>query len=209
MNGDSESFRFLCGARLWGGLCCTLAVAWLCFRISSPGFFNPASVVGYDFQLRYNEIRCVMAGVDPGQIVSGEDRLTGYEPWSWECKDTFEWHNRVHRYPPWEYAFMMPFAFMPKVVAAHIWLIFELCCAFALMLFVFLVGYGCEKHVLRGSLGLILATGALGPVAVCVSCLNFGLPIAVAAVLMCVCLDKRKDALAGIFWALMMVKPQL
>ncbi len=184
-----------------------LALAWL--KICVPtGFFNPASLMGFDFQLRYNEIQCVLSGVDPHLIQSGETKLGEYLPFSWETKDSFSLHSYVYGYPPWEYTFMLPFALLPKLAAAKIWLSFEFLCAVCLLVAIFFYCRGADKAVWKGCLGLVFAFSALWPIAACISCLNFGVVIAALAALMCAFLDRRKDVLAGICWALMMVKPQ-
>ena len=104
---------------------------------------------------------------------------------------------------------MLPIALMPKELAARTWLVFEVVCAVFLLAFAFFVGYGTDRCVWRGWFSLVLGTCATVSVADCLTCLNFGLPIAVVAVLMCICLDRGLDASAGVCWALMMVKPQI
>jgi len=118
-------------------------------------------------------------------------------------------HQLVHFYPPWEYPLMAPFAVFSKHVAQYIYLTIGVLCAVLLVAWSVIAGLR-----LRGRLGDGFVCGAIAVmpayyIVYCLNYLNFGVMIAFAAVCLVCCLDRRRHVLAGVCWALMMVKPQI
>lgn len=170
---------------------------------------------GGDYMLRMTEVDCLLRGVNPYDVWHGDIVLKPYVPnygepcRAVECKEGFT--EQINAYAPWEYIMMMPFALMPRTFS---WIFY-----FALMM----AGLGLLVHLGR-SFGLAFSGRGrevaiiVGVAPVLLSGLpiyqnfhagNLSVPVLVAAALMAVCLNRRRDALAGVCWAFAMLKPQL
>ena len=84
-----------------------------------------------DFNTRYNEALCLRTGHDPYDVFSGAvlipcvipmsedhevaamERLPSFPDFGKEGQKTMV----VHAYPPWEYAWMLPWTYVPRDVA--------------------------------------------------------------------------------------------
>ena len=139
---------------------------------------------GYDFQLRYNETRCVLSGCDPCLISSdGQGGVAGSFH-GLEGSIVSGHRNIVGDYPPWVYPLMVPFALLPERVALFAFFALEMFCS--LVLLIWGVILGCR---LRGKIGdgFLCGAVALMPayyVVYCLNYLNFGVMIALCIVLL-------------------------
>ena len=170
--------------------------------------FPSRHVLFYDFQLRYNEVRCLLSGVDPFKVWRGEVLHAQYSAWYWYCPSDV-WHEYVHAYPPWSYSFFMPFTALPKQISALCWLIVYVLCGIALYAYAFLIDRESSKPIWMRLAPVIAALPVLTSVCMCFGVLNYGLIISAAVLAMAMCLDRDRQWLAGVFLSLAMVKPQI
>ena len=194
-----------------------------------------------DFNTRYNEVLCIRLGSDPFTVFRNEVHVPGFvsladvwdrlPPWGQRLpsfgdlplpegsaeaegeRTGVESRMTVHVYPPWSYAFLLPFAFLPRDVA---WLLF-----LGLELLALSAAFACGAAGVRRAAG----GGAEGRTAALLFvglALNLGKPwqalfaygnyggiVAGAIAGMVWCLDRRRDVVAGLFLAVAMAKPQL
>ena len=182
--------------------------------IFSYGNFLKLSIAGggdcsfYDFQLRYNEVQCLLSGVDPFDVWSGVVSFPPYSAFYWGCP-FFGWHHYVHAYPPWSYFMILPFAVLPKPMAAVCWSLLERLCIAYLYGFAFWCSRKTAKPIWIRVVPVIVALPVLPSVYECLVVSNFGLLIAVSVLLMAVCLNHDRQFFAGIFLSLAMIKPQI
>ncbi len=194
----------------WRTLMCAVAFvlsAW--YHVGDAVLSLEPNQFGYDFQLRYNETKCVLAGVDPFLIWTGARELQPYVPFSNGGPMVDGIHDVVGAYPPWEYPLMMPFALLPKRVAQYAFFVLGILCSVALVGWSIFAGWR-----LRGDVGDGFLCGAFAViptyyVVYCLNYLNFGVMIALAMVCLAFCLDRGRNVLAGLCWSMMMVKPQI
>lgn len=166
---------------------------------------------GIDFTLRVNEAQCLLEGVDPFDVWSEAVQKPPYFAYYPE-KDlsTTGFRHPINAYPPWEYPLMMPLTTIPRQVA---WLVFfvEMFLCGALL---FYLAYR-KGRVLSGDVwgGLLVASIPLlvlsYPLFANISVGNYSLHIMAALALAIVCMNRGADVLAGVFWALAMIKPQM
>lgn len=189
-------------------------LAWLSMTVLVGAFVLTAltcvrSPAGHcDFSLRMNEVECLRLGVNPFDVWHEDVVLPPYcssaprKPVPPGCTEN------VNAYSPWGYTLMLPFSFMPRPVA---WTLY--CMLMGILeIVVFLVAYRVQSADISRSDRLLTASVPL----VVVSYLlwsnaavgNFAVLVLAASVLMTVFLSRRRDALAGVCWALAMIKPQ-
>ena len=160
--------------------------------------------IGVDMELRYNEIQCVRAGVNPFDIWSGAT----------SSPDFCRFDKRpltgapVHTYPPWEYTLAMPLTLLSQHGAGT-----AMECL--LLLFAVVVAAWCFRRgrAATGSWqgGLFCAGAALLtglPIHEEFRSQNYYLLCTAATLGLVTCLNRGRQALGGVCWALMMVKPQ-
>lgn len=164
---------------------------------------------GYDFQLRYNEAKCVLSGCDPFLIWEGQRTLSPYLSFDQATTMVDGIHEYVGAYPPWEYPLMVPFALFPKRIALVVFFIIEVLCSIALVIWSVFAGWRLHGRLGDGFLCGAVAVMPAYYVVYCLNYLNFGVMIAVASVGLAYCLDRKRQVLAGVCWAMMMVKPQI
>ena len=183
----------------------SLACALFLWQMSRPGW-------GFDFRLRYNEIACLRAGIDPFLVWSGKASLPGLKPYTEEAAAVLPAageHPFVHSYTPWTYSLLAPFARLDYPVALACWRLALTVCFAALLFF----AYRAARRV-RGEPrdGLFALAAVAAFVALNVEtgvALNFGLPLAVALCAMAWFLNRGRDLAAGACLAVLMVKPQV
>lgn len=183
-----------------------MIVCWL-FSFASSFFFasggRPAG--GCDFTMRYNEIRCVLDRIDPFAITRGDVAHPVYVRFN-------RWapgRMNLTGYTPWAYVFLLPFALLPKALAAAAYTLLELGC----VLFLFRFAY---RHAKRAGLPEERAVAVSAslcllvyPITSAFGAGNFGIPFAATIALMADCLDSGNEVCAGLCWALLMCKPQI
>ena len=162
----------------------------------------------YDFNLRMNEITCVLRGVNPFSVWNEDVVLPPFvsnlpkKPVREGCVEP------VNAYAPWEYTYMMPLALMPRHVA---WFLYSVVmCVAMLALTVFsrptdgsVLGSG-DAIVLK-SVPFVIVSYLLWSNA---SVGNFIVIVLFAAVMMALALSRDWQIAGGVMWALAMVKPQ-
>lgn len=169
-------------------------------------FFAPPC----DFSLRMTELECLKKGVDPFVVWSGEVILPPFKP-NWKPRvEGPEFTEGLNAYAPWEYTYMLPLSFLPRNVAWGVyWALMMLSLAgifAAAWHFGRRRGLSTEGCAILAAAPLVLvAYPAWSNIAIG----NFSTIVLFAVVMMAVCLNARKDVLAGVFWALAMVKPQI
>ena len=170
---------------------------------------------GCDYMMRVTEIDCLLRGVNPYDVWHGDIVLKPYVPnygepcRAVEGKEGFT--EQINAYAPWEYVMMMPFALMPRTFS---WVLYFVLMLAGLGLLVRLgrsfgmafSGRGREVAMIVG-VAPVLLSGL--PIHQNFHAGNLSVPVLVAAALMAVCLNRRRDALAGVCWAFAMLKPQL
>lgn len=161
-----------------------------------------------DFNLRMNELSCLRQGVDPYAVWHEDVVLPPYcsnlpkKPVPVDCTE------QVNAYVPWEYAIMLPLSYLPRTWA---WALYCVLTGVAMALV-----FGFSFRGLAGRIDrrdrLLLAGIPLSLVSYLLwsnaAVGNFVAFILAASVVMAWCLSRGYDALAGICWALAMVKPQ-
>ena len=183
-----------------------MAMCWL-FSFSSSFFFasggRPAG--GCDFTMRYNEIRCVLDRIDPFAITRGDIAHPVYVRFN-------RWapgRMNLTGYTPWAYVFLLPFALLPKALAAAAYTLLELGC----VLFLFRFAYRHAKRTGLSEEGAVAVSASLCllvyPITSAFGAGNFGIPFAATIALMADCLDSGNEACAGLCWAFLMCKPQI
>lgn len=169
-----------------------------------------------DISVAIAEVEMLKRGIDPYAVWNGDVIVKGYKsgraaniPKDSVCRDDDEVVN-VH--PPWFYTAMLPLGLVPPRVASATQFFLMLGC---LAYLIFLVRQ-------RGiTLGLdpseSLAIGILSILVIAVPILqdfcsqNWMIILLSAAALMSACLNmgsRRGDIMAGICWAVLMIKPQ-
>lgn len=140
-------------------------------------------VQGSDFSLRFHEALNVRNGVDPFNLGG----------WT---------------YPPWEYVFAEPFTWVPFNVAYSIFLTSNLILVVLILLFSY---HLCVKYCHNIESGVLGAGLALCSVnfAHMIAIENYGIYCCCGIILMLWAMNTNKKILAGIGWALVMLKPQL
>lgn len=164
---------------------------------------------GYDFQLRYNETKCVLAGYDPFLIWIGQQELLPYLSFDKATSMVDGCHEYVGAYPPWEYPLMMPLALLPKRLALCAFFMLGVLCSLALVVWSVFAGWKLRGKLADGFLCGAVAVMPVYYVVYCLNYLNFGILIALDAVVLAYCLDRNRQIFAGVCWAMMMLKPQI
>ena len=184
-------------------------------RFESDGrWFGPPC----DFSLRMTELDCLKRGVDPFDVWHGDVKLKPFRPNFVGSADNLaeEEYPReegyvefINAYVPWEYTAMMPLSFLPRRVAWTLYFVFMLACLAVL----FGIGRRHGARMAGQDTGTIVGAAAILAAwypawsNVCIG--NFSVVVVAAVALMAVCLDRGRDALAGVCWAVAMLKPQL
>lgn len=183
-----------------------MIVCWL-FSFASSFFFasggRPAG--GCDFTMRYNEIRCVLDRIDPFAITRGDVAHPVYVRFN-------RWapgRMNLTGYTPWAYVFLLPFALLPKALAAAAYTLLELGC----VLFLFRFAYRHAKRTGLSEDGAVAVSASLCllvyPITSAFGAGNFGIPFAATIALMADYLDNGNEVCAGLCWAFLMCKPQI
>ena len=176
-----------------------------------------------DFNTRYNEALCLRIGHDPYDVFSdkasipcvipmsrdhhvvNEERLPSFPAFGKEGQETMI----VHAYPPWSYAWLLPWTFVSRDVAWLVHLALEL--ASLAVLFLVPCRY-LSRFESAGMLRLAFFAAALNLGKVFPAtfmCGNYSTFVAAGALGPCVSLDRGRQIPAGLCLALMMLKPQI
>lgn len=190
------------------------AAAMASYRYLSPENLFPLGVS--DLDLRINEIKCSSTRVNPFDVWSGKvvhENFCGYPrpdlPSPPAGGDSRK--RRVHAYPPWHTALFWFYNFLPDYTVRYL---MAFCYGAAFMGIVAYVAACFKRHLAPGGGNLPFAWGAFALLQVPVVFLSIGnlnYPVLIAGImaLMMLALEKNHNVLAGVCWALAMVKPQI
>ncbi len=187
--------------------CLVIAAAAIYLAASALYMLKFARVHFCDFQARYNEVHCVWTGLDPYDLYAGKKTSPVFYAW-WGVVPDDPNARCVDFYPPWSYTYLAPLATLPYRAALGVFLGLNILAVLGIAA----IGAGLGYHVRRSRLDAAFAASA----AVCLAkalplmldAANYGLLIACAAIVMVLLLNRGRDVLAGLVWALMMVKIQ-
>lgn len=164
---------------------------------------------GTDLQMRRNEIVCAHQGVNSFRIWNREITVPGFVPWHRPDKERIEGKEgdgRVHAYPPWHTTLFWFYGWMTKDrCIAVMSLVFGICLCFIVHECFRLAKERFKPYVLVSTLALLLIAHN---VTSCFFMLNYGVLILAAFFLMKRALERNHNVLAGVAWAIMMIKPQ-
>ena len=184
-----------------GGVLCGCAILFALVCFASPATWR----VGLDFGWRYNEALCVRSGVDPYDVCFGarpsEHFTSVFAPEPGKLP--------VNAYTPWEYTWMIPLTRLPRETAHTV---FQLLNLAALLGIAALAWRRARQSRLPSPARWVVVAGAclLGlSLYRVLQVSNYGLLMAFAAFAMAECLDTRHECLAGVCWAVVLVKPQI
>ena len=180
-----------------------------------------------DFNARYNEVLCLRAGHDPYDVFTDKvsipcvvsmadlptiavvplmQRLPSFPDFGKEGQKEMA----VHTYPPWSYAWLLPWTYVSRDIAWFFHLSFEVVTIALLFLL------PC-RHLARAGdpdgflrllfLALALNLGKVFPATF--MCGNYGTFVAAGALGLAFFLDRDEQIPAGLCFALMMLKPQI
>ena len=167
-----------------------------------------------DFKVRLNGINCLRGGVNPYDVWRGAVILKPYIPHGGDLAPVLEHtegHNEyINSDVPWSYTLLMPLTFLPLRTAYAVFFFVQaagLCLLLA-------AGISLARRMGLGQHGASIAAAA--------ALLLTGLPLGrdfesgnlaiislSGAVLMAICLNRGNRVLAGICWAIAMIKPQV
>jgi len=161
-----------------------------------------------DFSLRMNEAECLRMGIDPYDVWTERIVMPPYYSNDPGKAVPAGCDKVTNAYVPWEYSFALPFSFLPRWMS---WLVY---CALMLLSAAFCLvlplkhsmdSSSCDGTLVSMMAFLVVAyplwsNAAIGNLAV------FSLAGAIG---MAWSMNRGKDALAALFWSVVMLKPQL
>ena len=198
------SFIFLCA--------CMALILGVSFYADFRNPFSGREVPGFDGRLRLNEVEVLRKGINPFNILSGkvyppEGYISGRREVNAKWNKPPVGKKEVHTYTPWSYSLVLPFTYMDRKVAGIIfWCIDTAALAFVVM-FAFFKGYRLRTQWIDGVFVAAAAVCLGNPFPVNSDLNNYSTVLVAAVIGMCWCLNRRMDILAGLLWALVMIKP--
>ena len=165
---------------------------------------------GGDACLRRDEILCAHQGVNSFHIWNGDTKLAGFVPYHRpDITNVVATSNdrAVHAYPPWHTAVSYWFGWVSeRTYLVVMTVFFWLCLWFVVLESIRITKARFKDYWLIA--GLALAMIAQG-VEICFTSLNYGVLALAAFLLMNKALERNQNVLAGLAWAVMMIKPQV
>ena len=158
----------------------------------------------YDFSLRLSEVACVRQRVNPYDVWRGAVDLPPYYPNTHVGEPPSGCTNPVNAYAPWAYVVMLPLSFLSEEGAWAAYCVL-MGLAFALLLWLPRRTVTEDPFLQAVIPALIVAYPIWSNTAVG----NFALIVLSASVAMAWALNRGHDALAGVSWAVVMLKPQI
>lgn len=197
-----------------GEVCCfaTFALGLALYAaglVVLPSYFSSDRTFGFDLRWRRNETVCAHQGVNSFHVWNRDVTAAGFRPaMRPDMPDVPEDGSKktVHAYPAWHTAIFWWYGWFPETVCLGM-----MACLFGL----------CLSLVFRESLGVVqveglmkgltlafLAVAVCGQALRCFFVLNYGMMIVAGSVLLFRLLKRDRQVVAGLVWAVMMVKPQ-
>ena len=177
--------------------------------LSAPKYYT-TDAYGFDLRLRHAESCCAHQGVNSFRVWNCETTLPGFAPlWrpNVELPPRQPGDAVVSYYPPWHTAMFWFYGWLSTTGCLVLMsVVFFLCLAFD--------AFECARLLKARSeydgLAVGFAFAAVASAAFsCLGVLNYGVLALTMFLLMNRALEKGHDILAGLCWAVMMVKPQL
>lgn len=178
-----------------------------------------------DFQTRYNEVMCLREGINPYDIWSENIKHSRYIPLNRYVEnyvtlspskranqtEGLDPYAMVHAYTPWQYSYFYPLALIRHENAQLLFLSIQILSLGLICMAMFIQGVNLRGSDVDGLLmaSLAISGGMLGAIKLDTGVGNYGITTAALAVLLAFLLDRDKEYLAGLCWALMMAKPQI
>lgn len=162
-----------------------------------------------DLRMRYFEATSVRQGQDPFLIWNGTVTSDEFTPWSFAHYWDYRKHKLVHAYTPWTYALMLPLTFLPVEDAGAVYLAVQILVLFGLLLGALVLFRRRTGDWLLALAGIVLLTSTSDAITRCLIVGNFGLLITGAVFAAIVLQERGRECLAGVFWAVALVKPQI
>ena len=160
----------------------------------------------YDFNLRMNELVCVRLGVNPHAVWHGDIELKPFYANTHKGPVPEGCSKQVNAYAPWAYVYMLPISLLPEVAEWSVYCLLMALCVVG-------IGMMSAREYTSGTertIELTVPMLVIGyPLFANCSVGNFGVFVLFGAVLMAWALNRGLWWLAGLGWALAMVKPQL
>ncbi len=162
-----------------------------------------------DLHLRHNEISCSHGGVNPHDVFMRRVKspiYTGYEIPHLGYK--FETGKEVvHSYPPWHTTYFWFYGWLSLSDTMTFSILLN-CLSLGCVLF-YLRRYGPKDSGDRFLFWGICLMGLLGAAFDCIIIGNYGCFLGALSILLYEALKKRRHVLAGLAWAVIMIKPQI
>lgn len=175
---------------------------------NAPRFVAPDGTkisAGMDFDARYNEIACVMDGIDPYAIRIHPELSNKYAHYL--APRTHPPKRRIDAYTPWSYTFFGWLLFFPEHIAWTVFYLGMLACLCCLPFFACIFAETSGKWMLAACTAASLFLGF--PVTACLYAGNYGLFIAANLCLFIWAMQCGHRFWASVSFALMMIKPQV
>ena len=190
-----------------------IALACVVLALAAAAIVKASKKYGVfcDLNIRYNEIACSHEGVNPFRVWSHDivhERYQGLFRTDMP-EDRMPEKKTVHAYPPWHTTFFWWYSWLPRGVV----LLGVL--AFNFLSFIAVGAYFASKLPATMSLWdkALFCFGGLLPCAYVWGTLlcngNYSAFVLVSFLLMVLSLKRGHDVVAGVCWAVMMVKPQM
>lgn len=178
------------------------------FRMGRDGLHDG----GCDLTYRMNEVQCSHTGVNPFDVWDQKvttERFRGLDRNDKPPPSSQDRHKLVvHAYPPWHTTYCWFYGWLPRpITTALLGVVYGFSLVFLIVAIKRRISsFGIVQQVFVWSW---LVAMLLGSLVSCFGSLQYSLPIAALAMLMYDSLDRDRDCLAAVCWALMMVKPQV
>ena len=162
--------------------------------------------VGGDFSMRYHEVECIRQGVDPFAVWNDVISFPPYYGYGQE--PTEDQNKMLCVYPPWEYTLLAPLALFSLPAASRLFRLLEIATV------LFLVGFGfrfvCRRGMDRIDAAFCTAWAFVLGMALqnSVQFQNFGIVLTALVAILALALTAKRDILAGLLLAVLLVKPQ-
>lgn len=162
---------------------------------------------GMDIGIYVNQMHHVVRGIDPFDVLKGKIDSEEYYPLGREDLKTATRNKIIDGNAPWTYAYSLPLSIdFPLWRKWQVWCVCQLSFLLAIIAFAFYRG-----NRLSPGCGLFMAAAALSvgtSFVINFQTGNYIMMVLAALAGMLFCLEKGRDVLAGVCWAVVVAKPQ-